>query len=78
MREGLKMARRLGQAAPISGFLGKETSPGDGVNSDDEWNTWLKGAVGTEYHPTGSCAMLPKAQGGVVNAKLQVYGLGKP
>ncbi|KAK7060181.1 hypothetical protein VNI00_000946 [Paramarasmius palmivorus] len=75
MREGLKMARRLGQAAPISGFLGKETSPGDGVNSDDEWNTWLRGAVGTEYHPTGSCAMLPKAQGGVVNAKLQVYGL---
>ncbi|ESK93764.1 gmc oxidoreductase [Moniliophthora roreri MCA 2997] len=75
MREGMKMARRLGQTEPISGFLGKETSPGDGVNSDEEWNNWLRGAVGTEYHPTGSCAMLSKAQGGVVNAKLQVYGL---
>jgi len=37
---------------------------------------WLVNQVRTEYHPAATCAMLPQSQGGVVNAKLQVYGLG--
>jgi choline dehydrogenase len=28
----------------------------------------------TEYHPVGTCAMLPKAKGGVVDDELKVYG----
>jgi choline dehydrogenase len=28
----------------------------------------------TEYHPVGTCAMLPKAKGGVVDNELKVYG----
>lgn len=78
LREGLKLARKIGQTAPLSSLLGTETIPGSSVNTDAEWETWLKGVVGTEYHPTGSCSMLPKAQGGVVDANLKVYGLGKP
>lgn len=76
MREGLKLARALGNASPISECLGTETSPGPSVSTDDEWDSWLIEHVGTEYHPTGTCAMLPESSGGVVSAKLQVYGLG--
>lgn len=28
----------------------------------------------TEYHPVGTCAMLPQEKGGVVDAELKVYG----
>jgi len=75
MREGLKLARTLGSVPPICNYLGTETSPGSSVSTDEEWDEWLIKQVGTEYHPTGTCAMLPESLGGVVNAKLQVYGL---
>ncbi|KAF2748566.1 GMC oxidoreductase [Sporormia fimetaria CBS 119925] len=31
-------------------------------------------ATVTEYHPIGTCAMLPREKGGVVNAECRVYG----
>lgn len=52
-----------------------ELSPGPTVASDDDWDNWLAGQIGTEYHPSCSCAMLPQEQGGVVDAELRVYGI---
>ncbi|KAJ3783835.1 hypothetical protein GGU10DRAFT_42781 [Lentinula aff. detonsa] len=74
LREGFKMARLISQASPISAYLTGETTPGSSVSTDDEWDTWIQGAVGTEYHPTGTCAMLPLELGGVVSPSLLVYG----
>ncbi|KAF8917627.1 GMC oxidoreductase [Mucidula mucida] len=65
LREGAKLARTLGQTEPLSQFLGTETTPV--LPLVEEQRT-------TEYHPRGSCSMLPQSQGGVVNGKLQVYG----
>lgn len=75
MRQGLKLARQLGSTAPLSTHLTGELNPGTAVETDTDWETWLAGQIGTEYHPTGSCAMLPLDQGGVVDANLRVYGL---
>lgn len=33
-----------------------------------------EGNTVTEYHPIGTCAMLPREKGGVVDSKLKVYG----
>ena len=74
MREGLKFARQLGNTAPINANLGPEVTPGAAVVTDDDWDKWLAGVIGTEFHPSCSCAMLPKEKGGVVDAKLKVYG----
>ncbi|KAJ3905561.1 hypothetical protein F5879DRAFT_988226 [Lentinula edodes] len=74
LREGFKMARLISQASPLSAYLTGETTPGSSVSTDDEWNTWIESAVGTEYHPTGTCAMLPLELGGVVSPSLLVYG----
>ena len=68
------MARKLGETAPLSNYLLSETSPGSSVQTDSDWETWLAGQIGTEYHPAMSCAMLPQEQGGFVDAKLVVYG----
>ncbi|KIW61712.1 hypothetical protein PV05_01802 [Exophiala xenobiotica] len=75
LREGIKIARRLGEAEPLSSSMTKEVWPGSDVSSDDEWDDWLRNVAFTEYHPSSSCAMMPLKQGGVVDANLRVYGL---
>ncbi|CDO69444.1 GMC oxidoreductase [Trametes cinnabarina] len=76
LREGLKLARKIGNSPPLSAALGDEVSPGSSVQSDSDWEDWLAGQIGTEYHPSCSCAMLPRELGGVVDPDLKVYGLG--
>lgn len=75
LRDGLKLARQLGNTEPLSGCLTAETSPGSKVQTDDDWLDWIREASGSEFHPSSSCAMLPREQGGVVDANLRVYGL---
>ncbi|EST09215.1 Glucose-methanol-choline oxidoreductase, N-terminal [Kalmanozyma brasiliensis GHG001] len=74
LREGFKLARRVGSTAPLSTFTSSEVAPGSGVSSDAQWEEWIRGAVGTEFHPSSTCSMLPREQGGVVDSKLRVYG----
>jgi choline dehydrogenase len=40
----------------------------------DEAKEYIRKNTATEYHPVGTCAMLPKAKGGVVSDELRVYG----
>jgi choline dehydrogenase-like flavoprotein len=52
-----------------------EYEPGlDKVNTDAEWKDFVLNTTLTIYHPVGTCAMLPKKDGGVVDPKLVVYG----
>ncbi|KAI0091378.1 GMC oxidoreductase [Irpex rosettiformis] len=78
LREGLKLARKLGSTPPLASDANAlvEVTPGSSVQSDDDWDKWIENAYGTEFHPSCSCAMLPKEQGGVVDADLRVYGTG--
>ncbi|KAJ6024089.1 hypothetical protein N7540_004886 [Penicillium herquei] len=73
--KGLRMARELGETAPLSNNLTTETAPGTDVQDDEDWISWIRSEAGTEYHPSSTCAMLPKDLGGVVDANLLVYGL---
>ena len=77
MREGVKLARRLGPTAPLGTSLSDEIFPGPGVATDEDIDGWLAKVASTEYHPVATCAMLPESKGGVVDAKLNVYGLGE-
>ena len=74
LREGLKLARKLGETSPMKDTLTAEVTPGTDVQSDADWEDWMREKVDTEFHPSSSCAMLPLSQGGVVDATLKVYG----
>ena len=76
MREGIKLVRRIGQSLPLSEVLNEEVSPGPNVTTDEAIDAFLLNAIETEFHPGNTLAMLPRDQGGVVDAKLKVYGLG--
>ena len=41
---------------------------------DRDWDNFIRDRVGTEYHPSGTAAMLPQDKGGVVDKNLMVYG----
>ncbi|CAG7852255.1 SubName: Full=Related to Glucose oxidase {ECO:0000313/EMBL:CCA74335.1} [Serendipita indica DSM 11827] len=75
LREGLKIARSIGQTEPLNASITGEQSPGANITSDADWDAWILNDFHTEYHPGCSCSMLPKDQGGVVDAHLKVYGL---
>lgn len=74
MVKGVKAARALGQSAAMAGSLGNETAPGLNATSDADIEDWIRKAADTEFHPSSTCAMLPRDKGGVVDAKLRVYG----
>jgi choline dehydrogenase len=40
----------------------------------DEAKGYVRRNTATEYHPVGTCAMLPREKGGVVDNDLKVYG----
>ncbi|KAG8903233.1 hypothetical protein FRC00_000217 [Tulasnella sp. 408] len=74
LREGIKLARKIGQTSPLSDSVISEAVPGPDVQTDEQWEAWLRTVIGTEYHPGCTCSMMPLEFGGVVDANLKVYG----
>ncbi|KAI1841229.1 hypothetical protein JX265_010158 [Neoarthrinium moseri] len=59
----------------LAGIVGAETSPGlDVVPSNDDWVEYLSSTFNSNCHLVGTCAMLPKDLGGVVDSSAKVYG----
>lgn len=57
-------------------FNARENDPGASVQSDEEWRAYLEEMMSpSEFHPAGTCAMMPKELGGVVDEELRVYGI---
>lgn len=40
----------------------------------EDYEEYVKNFVSTTYHPVGTCSMMSKDKGGVVDSKLKVYG----
>ncbi|MCG9917480.1 MAG: choline dehydrogenase [Phenylobacterium sp.] len=76
IREGVKMMRDVARQAALDPYRGPEFSPGEGVQSDEEIDAWIRRTAETIYHPVGTCKM--GADGdpmAVVDAELRVRGL---
>jgi choline dehydrogenase-like flavoprotein len=73
----MKSLHRLVQTPPLSSLLlanGETLPEGHSIASQVAAEKFVKDCCGTNYHPCGSCAMLPEEMGGVVDEKLKVYG----
>ncbi|CAN9204509.1 unnamed protein product [Alternaria alternata] len=71
-----KYTRRMAKTAPFKNVWVSEFDPGMDTETNAEWEMYIRDNVFTFYHPLGTCAMLPKKDGGVVDPKLRVYGVG--
>ncbi|KAI0061360.1 alcohol oxidase [Artomyces pyxidatus] len=72
---GSQWVRKWMQSEPIAGLLEGEVTPSLNVQSDEEWDAYVRTAVRTTNHPLGTTAMASRALGGVVDPNLKVYGL---
>lgn len=74
-----KWVRKFMATPPFSQYLNMsamipsfETIPADA--QDGVWLNWMKGVFEPNYHHLGTCAMLPRELGGVVDNDFKVYG----
>lgn len=71
-----KFLRTIAQTPPMSYAWTAEYEPGlDVVGTDEDWLEYARSNMASIWHPVGTCAMLPKEDGGVVDAELKVYGV---
>lgn len=75
IRETMRYLRKVAQTAPLSNIVGEEVALGTSVSSDSDIDDWLRSSLSTEYHPAGSCSMLPLAYGGCVDTEMKVHGI---
>lgn len=80
----LLFTQNISEAAPFSN-LKKDNEAGDGKKIQPAWGVngrltkdvavkLVRQSSPTSFHPVGTCAMLPKEDGGVVDPNLKVYG----
>ncbi|KAF3929267.1 hypothetical protein AA313_de0206609 [Arthrobotrys entomopaga] len=70
----------IARSPPLSHFLkGHGTVFQQGYHELTHSNVkaWIKTALQSEFHPIGTCSMLPRNKGGVVDSKFKVYGVKK-
>lgn len=72
--EAAKFARRIASTEPIRSLWLAETEPGADVQTDAQWKDFVGKTMETFFHSVGTCSMLPKNDGGVVDENLIVHG----
>ncbi|GJE89858.1 GMC oxidoreductase [Phanerochaete sordida] len=73
--ETVKKARQICmETVPMKDMIEKELKPGPDVQTDEEFREHVRRTVGTSWHTCGTCSMLPREDGGVVDPDLKVYG----
>ncbi|KAG5788417.1 hypothetical protein H9Q69_012527 [Fusarium xylarioides] len=70
----VKYNRKIANTEPMRSIWVDEYEPGLDVKTDKQIKDYVLRTTLSIFHPSGTCAMLPKADGGVVDAKLKVYG----
>ncbi|MEM7430760.1 MAG: choline dehydrogenase [Pseudomonadota bacterium] len=56
-RDSIRLTREILQQDAMKPFAGEEISPGPAVQSDADIDAYLKNAVESSYHPSGTCKM---------------------
>ncbi|MBN9022629.1 MAG: sorbosone dehydrogenase, partial [Rhizobiales bacterium] len=76
LREGMRVAREILAAAPISRIVRQEILPGPEATSDAAIDDHVRRTVKTDYHPVGTCRMGHDGDpGAVLDPELRVRGI---
>ena len=74
MREGMRWIRKVFEKPPLANFIKAEVAPGTSINTDAQWEGYIRDSAQTVYHPVGTCAMGADAMS-VVDPQLKVHGI---
>jgi choline dehydrogenase len=76
--DGILFMQEFATREPFASFLkdgGKAFHPGFEHLTKETVGEFCREALTSEYHPIGTCSMMPENEGGVVDPKLKVYGV---
>ncbi|KAJ7476147.1 hypothetical protein FB451DRAFT_1245968 [Mycena latifolia] len=78
---GFRLLLKIAHAPALDAFVDhSDTNPqldhAAHRKTDEELRELVRERVETVYHPASTCRMAPRGEGGVVDARLRVYGLG--
>jgi choline dehydrogenase len=71
---GLAVARNAAAEAAFTALGITETAPGPGVRAGNDLRAWIRGAVGSYFHPAGTCRMGTRPDA-VTDPQLHVHGV---
>ncbi|MFO7854728.1 MAG: GMC oxidoreductase, partial [Paracoccaceae bacterium] len=74
MRDGVRLAERIGAASPLRDWQAGRLSPGAPLETDEAIDAWVRASANTIFHPVGSCRM-GADDAAVVDAELKVRGV---
>jgi choline dehydrogenase len=76
LRDGLRLARRVGMQPALAPYRIAEHEPGPDVQSDDALDAWSRDNAETIYHPVGTCRMGTRGDAmAVVDETLKLQGV---
>ncbi len=77
MADIVRFTRRYHLDNPLTkSWAATEFSPGAKTQTDEDFAAYMAETLSpSEFHPVGTCAMLPRELGGVVDEELRVYGV---
>jgi choline dehydrogenase/4-pyridoxate dehydrogenase len=76
LRAGLRLAREIGEKAPLAPFAAAEIAPGPDGWSDDALDAHIRAIAITVHHPLGTCKMgRDEDPLAVVDQELRVFGV---
>ncbi|KAF7885088.1 hypothetical protein EAF00_010906 [Botryotinia globosa] len=70
-----KYARRIINTPIFAPLSPIETVPGPSVQTDADFEAWIRSTIGTTFHPSGTTSMMRRRYGGVVDSNYKVYGV---
>ncbi|VDC06720.1 unnamed protein product [Peniophora sp. CBMAI 1063] len=75
LMDAARFVKKLCKTAPYNEMKPMFVDPTEDTLDDDEkLRDWVRERVEPIYHPVGTCSMLPREAGGVVDPSLMVYG----
>ncbi|WP_425062972.1 choline dehydrogenase [Pyruvatibacter mobilis] len=57
MRDGIRATEEIFRQQAFDPYRGDRLKPPAGVNTDDEYDAWIRATAETLYHPVGTCKM---------------------
>ena len=75
MRDGMKLMRKIGATPALQSVVASELLPGSDINSDQEFDEFVRKNSWTVYHQCGTCKMGTDPKQSVVDEQLRVHGV---
>ncbi|KAF7759747.1 CAZyme family AA3 [Agaricus bisporus var. burnettii] len=66
--------RRFSETVSFKEIIDEEVFPGLDVQTDEQWQQFIKDTINIDYHSCGTASLLPREKNGVVDPNLKVYG----